>query len=167
MNKSPQFSKYLWTNPIWADNGLSTKQKALLQVIANHADKYGFGAFPSYETLMVKASIGNRRTVSAALKELCERGFLIKNRRYGKSTRYEVCTAELSGVKSDTNSSTKSATLTDPLTDTTSKPKQSMTPERYRYLHDKEVEKANMILAKAQYYKDRAESLEMERDDEV
>lgn len=166
MNESSQYSKYLWTNPIWADNGLSTMQKAILQVIANHADKYGYGAFPSYETLMVKASVASRSTISKALKELCERGFLIKNRRYGKSTRYEVATAALQEYAQCTSSSTLSGTLLDPLTDTTHKPKQSMTPERYRYLADKERETANRILAKVQYYEDRAESLEKDKEHE-
>ena len=147
-SNTSRYSKFTWLNLIWADNGLSTAEKAVLQVIAVHADKWGCNAFPSWKTIMLEASIKSKDTLSKHLKSLEEKGFIHKQRRFNKSTIYEI-DRDLMVQKTNLNG-TDFRKLTDPLTDTRRKSGKHTWKSRQWRIDDM-TRQVNKLLADIEY----------------
>ncbi len=77
-----------WRKVVLSDRDLSFYSKSIalyLNTFMN--DRHDF-AFPSIETIRAEMSIGSNSTVIKYLTELVEKGWLIKEKRYGKSAIY-------------------------------------------------------------------------------
>ena len=73
-----------WTKPFSND-----KVNRLLSCLANHADKNGV-AYVGYETLMRTCGTGDRKLISAILKELKKLKIITCKRRMNLCTRYTL-----------------------------------------------------------------------------
>ena len=89
----------------WALNqvtNITATQKSVLIALADRSDVNGY-CYPSYDDIC-KRSCATRNTVSMALKHFESIGILKKNKRYNKSTIYQLI---VSSTKINTTSSTK------------------------------------------------------------
>jgi len=77
-----------WRKVVLSDRDLSFYAKSIALYLNTFMNDSHDFAFPSIETIRAGMSIGSNTTVIKYLTELVEKGWLIKEKRYGKSAIY-------------------------------------------------------------------------------
>lgn len=77
-----KFSVKAWKTP------LTGNTKLVLLALSDYADKNGI-CFPGIDKIAAKCGLGNR-TVISAIRKLCQRGYLLHQRRFNNSNVYKI-----------------------------------------------------------------------------